>query len=163
MTRSSPWLLSGAVLLLPVACSSSDPSPPAADAGSEAAPASDGGPVSRATFTDLHADFFGPTGRATCGRSGCHSKKGDDGEIASGGFVCAPDKDACYTTMVGATLKITEIPSGKGATDTILYRALRHEEGGKLVGNMPFNKSYVFTADDMRRVEAWLAAGAKND
>ncbi len=119
--------------------------------------------MSRATFTDLHADFFGPTGRATCGRSGCHSKKGDDGEIASGGFVCAPDKDACYTTMVGATLKITEIPSGKGATDTILYRALRHEEGGKLVGNMPFNKSYVFTADDMRRVEAWLAAGAKND
>ncbi len=128
------------------------------------APAPTPTPVTRATFADLYADFFGPTGRATCAKSNCHSQKGDLGEVSSGGYVCAPDKDSCYTNLVSATLKPTSIPQGKTATDSLLYKTLRHEEtGGKLVGSMPFDKSYIFTADDMRRIQAWLEAGAKND
>ncbi|MBL8607988.1 MAG: hypothetical protein JNL38_11735 [Myxococcales bacterium] len=126
-------------------------------------------PVDRATWTGLYDDFFGPTGKASCGKNECHSKDGDDGEIATKaggkpGFVCRPDKNDCYARMVGAGLALTSIPAGGSGEDTILHGSLRHARSDcKSRGNMPFDKTYTFTAADMKRVRLWLEAGAKND
>lgn len=126
-------------------------------------------PVDRATWTGLYDDFFGPAGKASCGKSGCHSKDGDDGETATKaagkpGFVCRPDKNDCYARMVGAGLAITSVPAGATGESAILHVSLRHTRSDcKARGNMPLDKSYTFTAADMKRVRLWLEAGAKND
>jgi hypothetical protein len=136
---------------------------PSFDAGPQ--PAFDSG-SNGVTFSALYNDFFGPNGRASCAAGGtCHGAKGQDGEIASGGYICAPDQTACHDTMVSATLKLTEIPAGKKGSDAILYNSLRHKnELGQTLGNMPFSpKDFLFTADDMKRIQTWLENGAKND
>src|SRR5579864_3724850 len=41
------------------------------------------------TFTDLHRDFFGPSGAASCAGNGtCHGDASQMGAKSSGGYVC---------------------------------------------------------------------------
>ena len=144
------------------------------DAAPEPPPGCDSGCLSQApanaTWTALYKDLFGPASIGQCGdatRTGqngttsCHQKAGDNGAVASG-FVCGDTQQSCYdgitspqANFVGQQVVVACSPCG-----SYLTQVLRHDGGGI----MPFfPENTVFSDDDMARVSAWIAAGAKND
>ncbi len=152
--------LSAAFLAL-TACSSSPTADDApVDGGSAAvsaycADAGDRGDGS--TFADLYRDFFGPTGGASCSaQSICHVD-GGTGAQTSGGYICAPDQQACWSAMTS-----TIVPRGGSATpeETPLYKVLRKAPPTPGSGPMPRNSSFAFCPDDLKRIADWIAAGA---
>jgi hypothetical protein len=115
------------------------------------------------TWSELYADYFGGTGRATCaGNGSCHGTTSGAG-FASSQYVCPPDdKDACYKSMLSASAGL--ITSGQTLENDFLYQAIRKEAAVGL-NNMPLEpvQIYTFTPTDLARISAWVAAGAPND
>jgi hypothetical protein len=114
---------------------------------------------SGSTYTDLYRDFFGPTGLASCtARSICHVPNGT-GALTSG-FTCAPDRNACFSSMTTVL-----VPPGSSASPehAELYRILRKAPPTPGSGPMPRNSAFAFCPDDLARIEAWIAAGTPND
>jgi hypothetical protein len=113
-----------------------------------------GGANAGSTWADLYTCFFGPSGVASCGMSGCHGP----GSAGSGIWTCGPTSQECWQ---GIQMVI-------GSTDpmaTQLYSGLRKPDGSGL-NNMPLTgpggaAPYVFTNDDLQRVRMWIQDGAK--
>ena len=130
---------------------------------------------SNATWTALYKDLFGPAGIGQCGdatRTGqngttsCHGDATGNGAQASG-FICGSSQQQCYdgitspqANFIGQQVVVACSPCG-----SYLTQVLRHSDGdGGVIGIMPFfPENTVFSDDDMARVSAWIAAGAKND
>ena len=128
-----------------------------------------------ATWTALYADLFGPASIGQCGdatrtgqngTSSCHQDTGGAGAMASG-FICGKTQQDCYdgitnpaANFLGQQVVVACSPCG-----SYLTQVLRHGDGdGGITGIMPIQPdNVVFSDDDMARVSAWIAAGAKND
>jgi hypothetical protein len=111
------------------------------------------------TFTDLYTDFFGPTGRASCGASSiCHVPGGEGASVS--GYTCSTDQASCWTSMTSSI-----VPEGGSShpDDTTLYGILRKAPPAPGSGPMPLDSTFAFCPGDLARIEAWIAAGAKND
>ena len=119
--------------------------------------AADVSPLGPATWTGIYTDYFGSTGLASCGGSGCHLA-GQGGDIASK-FIC-PDKDTCYTSLTGAS-KLVLSTDAASPTKSKLMRNLRQVGNA---GKMPSGGStFVFSTADVARISTWISNGAKND
>ncbi len=131
----------------------SPPSPATSGDGGCGADSLDGG----TTWGDLYADFFGPSGAASCAGTpgGCH---GDSSSAGAGTWVCGATQNTCYTGLTSAGL----VSPTSDPTSTLLYSALRKQCGGGL-NAMPQSPPFVFTPSDMARIEAWISAGTPND
>lgn len=114
------------------------------------------------TWVDLHRDFFGPTGRASCAGDGaCHGAANQPGAKATG-YVCAGGRDECYAGIVNERTKLvipgdTTTPANK----SFLHLVLRKSDGTGLMPKRP--PEFVFTVGDMARIDAWIQRGAPND
>jgi hypothetical protein len=120
----------------------------------------DGGPLSTGhSWAELYGDYFGNPRASCAGNGSCHGDANQPGSQDSN-YVCPPnDKDACYTSMtsIAAALVTTSDPASSPLTASVL----RHADGS--AGNMPKSPAYGFTATDLARIQAWIAAGAPND
>jgi hypothetical protein len=108
------------------------------------------------TWTGLYTDYFGPGAEATCTGAACHTSADQAGPVTSN-FLCS-DKETCYKSMTGNSNLVgpQDIANPSGA---LLLRAVRTSAGGR----MPSSSSFVFVTEDTTRLEAWIAAGAKDD
>lgn len=116
------------------------------------------------TWTELYADYFGGTGRASCaGNGNCHGS-GKQAGAAYIGFVCpADDSKACYESL---TTNTSLIMKGMPFTSSYLYTALRQSSGCTATpACMPLSpvEDYVFTKKDIDRIGAWVDAGMPNN
>jgi hypothetical protein len=114
------------------------------------------------TWASLYGDYFGPTGKASCAGTGvCHGDTSQAGYQGSG-YVCPPTAAQCYAGITAAAAGlVTPGPPVSDPTTTGLYGVLRKCAGG---GSMPKEPATVFfTAGDMARIDAWIAAGAPDD
>ena len=149
------------------------------DAAPEPAPGCDSGCIpqapANATWTALYKDLFGPAGIGQCGdatRTGqngttsCHHDASGNGAQASG-FICGDTQQSCYDgiTSPQANFIGTQVVVACSPCGSYLTQVLRHGDGdGGITGIMPFYpENVIFSDDDMNRVTAWIAAGAKND
>jgi hypothetical protein len=147
-----------AVAVLTFACGSASPgdttSSPESDAASQAA---DAGTCD--TWTCLYADYFGPSGVASCAGDGtCHGSTSQPGYTASM-FLCPPgDQSGCYASITSLAAGL--LTPGDPFDATRLYVNLRKSAGG---GTMPKSPAYTFTTEDIQRLSSWVAAGAQDD
>jgi hypothetical protein len=143
----------GLVAVILTACSSGDSSTGGgADAGAQ--------PwlTIKPTWDSIYTGYFGPAGVASCSTgSTCHTSLDQSGGTASN-FVC-PDKDACYTSLLGASHLIRAQDVMDPAKTPFLSK-LRQTTGA---GRMPSNSMFVFQTGDVDVLEAWIGNGAKND
>ena len=173
-------LLSCTFILGALSCSSSDPPPAAADAGAPVDAAAEAaldaatcpplGPVTGATtWTSLYADFFGPTGKASCAGDGaCHGGPTQEGTKAA--FYLCDSKDGCYKSMRSKTgvsttdsnlVRDADVAAPKKAA---LFGILRvTKEDCTVSGFMPKRPPYRLTREEVARIEAWIPAGANDD
>lgn len=132
------------------------------DAASVSLPNEDAGELdaSASTWAELHRDFFGPTGQASCAGDGaCHGAPSQPGAMASG-YVCPEGRDACYAGITNPAAHLVKLSSSGLASDTDLHRILRKSDG---TGIMPKRPEFVFSREDMARIDAWILRGAPND
>ncbi len=117
-----------------------------------------GGPDGGITWTDLYRDFFGnlSAGGPGCkGTGSCHASADQGG---GGTWVCGATQQSCWEGMTGASPPI--IDKADPASSVLISVALRSKQGG----NMPLSPaSCVFTADSLKRIQDWMAAGAQNN
>jgi hypothetical protein len=120
----------------------------------------DGGPLSAGhTWAELYGDFFGNPRAACAGNGACHGDANQPGAQSSE-YVCPlNDKDSCYKSITGAAAGL--VLTGDPAGSPLILNVLRHADGS--AGNMPKNSGYAFTATDLARIQAWIAAGAQDD
>jgi hypothetical protein len=153
--------------------------------GGEALIASNGD-AGAATFTSLYADFFGPSGQATCtAQAGCHGTAGASGAQTSG-FVCGQTKESCWEGMtkginpvdaggpvvcVGICPQNTSFTCPTDPTKQTLYGGLHKVQAAGL-NNMPCSSvpvcrasqsPYTFTQDDLARISTWIQQGAQDN
>ena len=129
------------------------------------------------TFSDLYICYFGPQGRANCSsQSFCHGSPSAFGAIGSA-FVCGTTKEACWQGMTQAMAPIVPSGSSQNPSATALVESLR--QGPNQPSAMPCNPvqvsatlytclatsggNYTFTADDIARIDAWIAEGAEDN
>ncbi len=135
---------------------------PAVDAGADCGdPAADAG--SGDGWSDLYRDYFGPTAVSSCaGTTGaCHG--GADGlGAAASGFICAGGVSGCYTGITGPGAGLVTVGDTKDdPTTSGLYAVLRKECIG---GQMPKEPAtFAFSPADLKRITAWIGAGAPNN
>lgn len=145
-----------------------DPQPDASpfDASSCEAMAPPGAP---ATWSGLYADYFGPTGHASCSfvKNACHGAPGEPGAFATG-YVCPPTgKDDCYAGLTSPNAKNESgalLVVAGDAGGSYLPHVLRKvgETTGEL--RMPLLPTTAqMCPSDVDRVRAWIDNGAKND
>lgn len=160
------------LLVLPLAGACTAAAGPAnVDAGADAAPTKDAAldaaadgdgacglspdpDAGKSTWSDLYANFFGPTGAGNCSlKSGCHADSVGGGAI----WICGPTKATCWQGMQ-ANVDVCDPSASK-----VLFM-LRKATDPSAVGKMPQEPTSVTFSDaDLARVRAWIAAGAKND
>ncbi len=124
------------------------------------APSGDAG--SGTTWSDLHRDYFGPTGKASCAGTGqCHGDGAQPGAQASG-YVCGPTAAACYAGITSQSANLLTVgDTTDDPTTTLLYATLRKCSGG---GTMPLSPANLqFTSADMARIAAWIKSGAPDN
>jgi hypothetical protein len=151
------WLALFAIVVGPgallLSCSSGDSSNAGGGGGT---PAAIEGP---ATWSAIYADYFAPSGAASCGgdNAGCHSTKDDPGAVVSN-LLCS-SADECFTTTVGLSglVKPDDVSAPGNAK---LFRFLRTPSGN---GKMPKGSDFEFQDGDISRIEEWISNGAKND
>lgn len=166
------------------ACSSTTdpPPPPPADASTPPPPDASveasqdaavcppvGAPSGPSTWTSLYADFFGPTGKASCAGDGfCHG--GPTQEGAKSAFYVCDSKDGCFASMRSKTgvnerdsnlVKDGDVADPKKAALFGVIRLTR--EDCTQSGFMPKRSPFRFSREDVLRIQAWIAAGANND
>jgi hypothetical protein len=114
-------------------------------------------------WSSLYADYFGPTGVASCAGSAgqCHGDANGLGAQASS-YVCAGGVSGCYQGITSTAADLVTVGDTKGdPTATALYLTLRKTCGG---GVMPLEPaSFHFSATDMKRIADWIRAGAPDD
>lgn len=141
------------------------------------------------TWTALYTDYFGAPqplpdgglagGRASCSAvaSSCHASSSEPGAQASNGYVCpGDDKDTCYGSITSQTLAPVLLTRGTpflsdGGTGDGLFQTLRTVDYPGPMPQMPppgypagpGGVGYTFTAVDVERLSAWVAAGFPND
>ncbi len=110
------------------------------------------------TWSSIYAGYFGPAGVASCSSgSTCHTSLDQSGGTASN-FIC-PDKDGCYTSLLGTSHLIRATDAMDPAKTPFLAK-LRQTTG---MGKMPSNSTFVFQSGDLDVLEAWIGKGANND
>jgi hypothetical protein len=141
------------------ACSSSSSSGPVAEtSGADAQPDPDAGAHDDAsdgtgaadTWTYVYTTYFGRGTPGHCGNAGCHQK-------IQSGFMCGTTKDTCYNGLVAKRLIGT-----KEATQPLVDPKLTPLAWFDTNGAMPQDDA-VPNAAAVKDVQAWVAAGAKND
>lgn len=166
----------GGEMLFDAGATSPDPMSTSTDAeavdGSQSPPAPQGPP----TWTALYADYFGPSGVASCtSLTSCHDNPAAEGTSYSG-FLCGTTKDSCYQGMTGTNCKngamvpCPLVTSTGDPTMTGLYTWLNKiDPTGTRSGSMPLNgktitaKGYVFTQSDLKRITDWISQGAQEN
>lgn len=163
------------VLLLAMGACSDTTDPPKStgnrsDAGSENEPKDSGsdfvfddGSGSGTTWTSLYADFFGPSGRASCAGTGsdCHASS-DAAGAKSMKFVCA-SKDGCLASMLGDSRLVQE-SHFSAPESAYLVAVLRKEASdGSIRGTQPKSPPFVFHEKSIERITTWIGNGAKDD
>jgi hypothetical protein len=120
-------------------------------------------------WQDLYACYFGPTGSASCGSmDGCHGARDQKGTTSTG-FLCAPTSNPtpCWRSLrlTSAAGQSPIFPDGGDPKTSLFWLGLRKggSDATKVFNNMPLNSSYVFQAEDLARINAWIQAGAPND
>ncbi|HLK37022.1 MAG TPA: hypothetical protein VKU41_09760 [Polyangiaceae bacterium] len=129
------------------------------------------------TWTALYADYFGPTGVASCtSLTSCHDNPAAEGTSFSG-FLCGTTKDSCYQGVTGsscmnsAMVPCPLVTSSGSPTMTGLYIWINKVDPttGKHTGSMPLNgktiadKGYVFSQSDLKCITDWISQGAQNN
>ena len=113
------------------------------------------------SWTGLYRDFFGPNGKASCAATNsCHGSAGQPG-FETSLFVCN-EKAACLESLKGESRLLRDTDKATPEKSNF-YLTLRRREGDAVVGIMPKSPEYVFSADDLARISAWIAKGAPND
>jgi hypothetical protein len=137
------------------------------DAGQPSVTPSDDGGTGGTTWTSLYADFFGPSGSATCSGGACHDATGNGAVF----WVCGADATSCWQGMITGGAYGSLVPSG-GAMDpttTELYTVLCKADTSlcKAAAHtpclMPQGCSHSFATTELGRIEAWIKAGAQNN
>lgn len=132
----------------------------AAAGGSAPLACEDKGTAGPSTWSSLYADYFGPTGKASCAGDGqCHGGADQPGAKATG-YVCAPNASACYETVTKSRIVV----AGDTTTppeQSLLHVVLRKCDGTGIMPKRP--ASVVFSPSDMERIHNWLRKGAPND
>jgi hypothetical protein len=109
-------------------------------------------------WASLYDGYFGPSGVASCANgSTCHSTLAETGGTASN-FIC-PDKDACFTSLTGASHLIRTQDVMDPASTPFLHKL--RQAGGS--GRMPSNSTFTFQPEDIDLLQQWIGEGAKND
>jgi hypothetical protein len=153
MLSASRSAVFGLIAIATAACSSGDSATGGgADAGDQ--------PWLRIkpTWDSIYTGYFGPSGVGSCSNgTTCHTTADKSGVIASN-FTCV-DKDGCYASLTGAS-HLLRTQDAMNPAATPLFPKLRQVAG---MGTMPSNSTFVFQAEDIKVLEAWIAKGAKND
>jgi hypothetical protein len=118
------------------------------------------------TWSSLYRDYFGPTGVASCEAQGfCHGTTAGTGYSVSG-FLC-PKGDggvtACWQSITATDAAAADlVPPDAGFDGDNLSLVLCAQSNPE--GSMPTDGEetchYYFTATDLQRISAWVAAGA---
>jgi hypothetical protein len=121
----------------------------------------DDGSGSGATWSDLYADFFGPSGRAGCAGPGnaCHGSEDAEGSVRSG-FVCA-DEAGCVESMLGRSNLVRSTDTEKPEAAFLINVLRRKNTEGKIVGTQPKLPLLVFHEKSIERIKQWIADGAQ--
>jgi hypothetical protein len=137
--------------------SGSDP-----DGGQEAEPSYvlDDGSGSGTTWSELYADFFGPSGRASCAGTGtsCHASQRSEG-YARSMFLCT-DEASCLQSMKGASNLIKSSNFAEPENAFLIGVLRKSKADGSIVGTQPKSPLFVFHANSIERIKTWIGAGA---
>jgi len=127
----------------------------------------DAAPGAATTWTSLFNDYFGPSGAGSCSKEAgnCHGGLQEPGATASGGYVCAADKDACLASLLSSSTLLVQIPHDTSKPDDsgLVQELRRQRADGSVVGLMPKRPVCVFTAAAITRIDTWISAGAQNN
>lgn len=153
-TASNQLVVYGLVAGNPPEPEAGAPDGGAADAGGEGGPGDAAGPEASAsaapTWTQIYAQYIGPGTPGHCsGTGGCHTP-------SRAGFKCGTSKSECYAGLVQAGLVTpangSQSPIGLVGQSPLVW----------LGGGMPLDDDTPNPAAGAA-VQAWVAAGAKND
>jgi hypothetical protein len=134
------------------------------------------------TWTSLYADFFGPTGQASCSlssQSSCHGTASDTGAQVSG-FVCGSTQDQCWQGMTmglaadagGGLFSPILPPDGGDPSHSQLWASIHKSTSTGGLENMPCgdptvclsaSATYTFTDSDLACISTWAQQGAPNN
>jgi hypothetical protein len=117
------------------------------DAGNLAAPLPDGGPAP--TWTAIYAAYFGPGSMGHCANMGCH-------DVVNNHFMCGTTQEDCYQGLVAGVLIDPSDPTSSRLTDPEMTPLSWYDTGG----NMPFDMSFMPSAQASDDIAAWVYAGA---
>jgi hypothetical protein len=172
----APVLAFAFVLVFATACTDATGAVHGGEALTSTTPATCG-----TTWTSLYADFFGPTGQASCSPSGQQSCHGNASQLGAqtSGFVCGPTKDDCLLGMTqgippdaGGFFPPILPPDGGDPTQSQLYVSIHKGAAGPGLNNMPCGNpptckstsaTYTFTTSDLACITTWAQQGAPND
>lgn len=121
----------------------------------------DDGSGSGTTWSDLYADFFGPSGRAGCAGPGnaCHASEDAEGSARSA-FVC-PDEAGCVESILGRSNLVRSTDTEKPEAAFLINVLRRKNADGKIVGTQPKLPLFVFHEKSIERIKKWIADGAQ--
>ncbi|MBX3216753.1 MAG: hypothetical protein KF850_32255 [Labilithrix sp.] len=129
------------------------------DAGGEAPCVGDG-----SKWSDLYRDIFGPTARGgSCAFDGsCHGTPDGAGAKSPSGIACFDEKGCRQSFLDQSLVTVDDATAPEGSI--LLARTLRIRRDGGASGSMPLAPSgYVYSAECVDRVKAWIAGGVKDD
>lgn len=120
------------------------------EGGADASATPEAGAAAAPTWTQIYAQYIGPGTPGHCsGTGGCHTS-------SRGGFKCGTSKSECFAGLVQAGLVTpangAQSPIGKVGQSPLVW----------LGGGMPLDDDSPNPAAGAA-VQAWVAAGAKND
>jgi hypothetical protein len=144
------------IAVLAVACASApDSQSTAGDGGGEASAA----PLTPGTWSYVYATDFAPGSQGHCANPSCH------GDGSRGGFQCGATKESCFAALTSSVITSRGRPLvdlNAPAASLILDAQDSPVAWFSDQGNMP--QDYPFpNARAKADLQAWLAAGAKND
>ena len=96
----------------------------------------------------------GPSG---CAAIDCHGSMANAAFVVSN-FACV-SKDDCYASVTGASHLVRPGDDANPAAAQLLHSIRQASNKGR----MPPGNSFTFQSEDVARIEAWIAAGAKSD
>ncbi len=120
----------------------------------------DDGSGSGATWKDLYADFFGPSGRAGCAGAGnaCHAEGSATGAARSS-FVCA-NESSCRESLLGKSNLVQSKDSAKPEYAFLIGVLRKKKPDGSVGGTQPTSPLFVFHANSIDRIKTWIGNGA---
>ena len=113
--------------------------------------------IAAPTWTSIYNGAFAAKGPSGCAAIDCHGSASNAAYVVSN-FAC-PNRDDCYASVTGASHLVRPEDAANPAGAQLLHSI--RQAGNK--GRMPLGNTFTFQPDDITRIEAWIAAGAKND